>query len=243
MQRKLSRAWRRWLAENLLLGVKSRTVERALVKAGLNAPAARAAVDAVVGDPCFRGAFRATAMQRKLEGLMDAYGDLYRQAPSPGEVERRDALGARELLQKYLLRSRPVIARGALAPLAASGELALRDPRPWPGGRRPSRMRRATTDLLVYQVIGGRALTLVPWCDFLAVAGRTRASTPERHLRLRAALQADDLLLIPVGWWYRQEGGAAGAAICYRAGEAKAAGITWREARALFATAPPRARP
>ena len=94
MQLRLATKWRRWLIQSLLLGTKPRSIERALVKAGLTARMARRSIDAVVGDPCFRGAYRATAMQRKLEGLMDAYGDLYRQGPVPGEVERSEALSA-----------------------------------------------------------------------------------------------------------------------------------------------------
>src|SRR5262245_9782295 len=143
MPRQLAREWRRWLIENLLLGAAGRTLERALVKAGLTAAGARAEIDAVAGDPALRGAYRAVAMQRKLEGLMDAYGDLYRQQPAPAEVERRGALSARELIDRYLLRSRPVVARNrrAFASLASSSALTLGRPALLRAGARASAMR------------------------------------------------------------------------------------------------------
>jgi hypothetical protein len=242
MPRRLAREWRRWLIENLLLGTKPRVLERTLVKAGLTIARARAEIDAVVGDPAFRGAYRAVAMQRKLEGLLDAFGDLHRQQPAPGEVERPGALGPQELIERYLLRSRPVIARGAFAPLVSSGALTLRQPALWRAGLRSSPMRRAGADLLVYQVLGARELTLAPWWGFPSLAGRTRASEA-RPFRLPVALSAGELLFIPVGWWYRLHGGATGAAVCYRAADARGGEITWRETAAVPATATPRLRP
>jgi len=247
MPRQLTREWRRWLIENLLLGADGRTVERTLVKAGLTAAGARTEIDAVVGGPAFRGAYRAAAMQRKLEGLMDAYGDLYRQQPAPAEIERRDALSARELIHRYLLRSRPVVAgaRRAFASLASSSALALGRPVLLRAGARASAMRPALADLLLHQRKGAREITLVPWCDFLSLAGRARGPDSSRTepLQLRVALSSGELLFIPVGWWYRLHGGATGAAACYRAGDPRAGTVTWREAAAVPATAHPRLRP
>lgn len=233
MRRKLSPEWQRWLTEHLLLGNEPRDLERVLRKAGLSAAGARDAVDAVVGDPCFRGAFRATSMQRKLEGLMDGYGALYRQAPAPEAVERRGALGAEELLERYVLRSRPVITRGS--PPALATALGLGAPRRWPSGGRESALRQVAASLVLYQESGARALTLVPWCDILSVTGRARGPDPEerRPLRLRVELSAGDLLLIPAGWWYQRHAGATGPAACRQAGGAT-------RARAVSVTAPPR---
>jgi hypothetical protein len=85
------------------------------------------------------------------------------------------------------------------------------------------------------QEAGDRALTLVPWCDILSVTGRARGQSPEaeRQLRLRVALSAGELLLIPAGWWYQRHAGATGAATCRQA-----SGAT--RARAVPATAHPR---
>ena len=63
-----------------------------------------------------RGGYRAASMHRKLEGLVDAYRALYRQAPGHRAVERRDgeALSGEELRRRYLLRNRPVIVRNGV---------------------------------------------------------------------------------------------------------------------------------
>src|SRR5262245_274965 len=204
MRRGLAREWRRWLIENLLLGIQPRELTRTLVQAGLSRAEARAAIDREAGDPCLAGGFRATSMQRKLEGLMDAYGDLHRQAPWHQEVERRGALAPRELLQRYALRCRPLSARDALPALTSSVALRLEAPALWldaPGSRS---LRRAETDLLLYQVLGRRPLVLVPWCDLVAVQGRTGDRPAlEEALQLGVAVEAGEALLIPVGWWYR----------------------------------------
>jgi hypothetical protein len=212
------------LIDGLLLGAKPRSLERVLRKQGLSAARARREVDAVVGDPSFRGAFRAIALHRKIEGLMQAYSDLYRQGPAHEQVERRDAVGAPELLQRYVLKGRPVIVRGP--PSALAGALPLEAPERWPAGARASPLRQAATDLVVHQRSGSRELALVPWSDVLSVAGRARAAAAKAPpLELEVALAAGECLFIPAGWWYRRKAGATGVTACHRAGEAAAGAI------------------
>src|SRR5688572_22881446 len=81
MQLVLSSDWRRWLIENIVDGVPPQRLERALMKGGLSRAAARRALASQLDDPRLLGGFRAAAMQRKLEGLMDVYAVLYRQSP------------------------------------------------------------------------------------------------------------------------------------------------------------------
>jgi len=246
MGRGLAPEWRRWLIENLLLAVKPARLMKVLAGAGLSEAAARAAIEREIGDPCLRGGFRATSTQRKLEGLLRAYGALHRQAPWHQDVERRRALTAEELLRRYALRGRPVIAGDAIPAMVGSGGLRLREPRLWIGGPASGPPRRAAADLLVYQVLGKRPLELIPWPDFLRVQGRMgerrRAAVSRDALRVRVRVEAGEALLIPVGWWHRPAGPASGAAVCYQVSQARAPAVAWRGGGAIAPTAPPRTR-
>lgn len=230
--------WRRWLIECLLAGVRPRDLEAAMSEAGLGVARAKAAIQAEVDRPIFRGSYRAACMQRKLEGLMGAYGRLHRRAPDHQRVDRRDAPSLRDIRAALSLRSRPLIARDALPALAEQG-LSLRSPRIGFGVRkRLEPLQPARTDLLLYQVLGRRRMQLVPWYEYLAVVTRSGAPPP---LQLEATVEAGEALQVPVGWWYRSLDRDGGVAVTFDI----AGAVTWRRDRFIRTAArpPPSARP
>ncbi|MFY2560855.1 hypothetical protein ACN469_24835 [Corallococcus terminator] len=110
----LAPEWRRWVVENLLRGAEHDDLVSVLERSGVDPALARAAVRAEAEDPCYVGAARAVAMQRKLEGLLDLYGDLHRQSADPTHVARHDALTPEDFFERYYFQNLPVVARGTV---------------------------------------------------------------------------------------------------------------------------------
>ncbi|OJH40497.1 hypothetical protein [Cystobacter ferrugineus] len=121
----LSAEWREWLVENLLLGVEAEDLVRVLVKSGVDAELARAALLAETRDPHFQGAVRVAHLQRKMETLLDVYAEFYRQSGAHQQVERHAQLPADAFFERYYFRNRPVVVQGALTKWAALGGWTL----------------------------------------------------------------------------------------------------------------------
>lgn len=108
----LTPEWRRWLVENLLRGTPPRELVAALEKAGVGAQGARRAVEVEQAEPFVAGALRAVGMQRKLEGLLDVYAELFQQTEGPPRVDRHEALTPGEFFERYYFENLPVVMRG-----------------------------------------------------------------------------------------------------------------------------------
>lgn len=121
----LAPEWRRWVVENLLRGAEHDDLVAVLERSGVDTALARAAVRAEAEDPCYLGAARAVAMQRKLEGLLDLYGDLHRQSADPTHVARHDALSPVDFFERYYFQNLPVVARATVLADAASEHMDL----------------------------------------------------------------------------------------------------------------------
>ncbi|RYZ42915.1 MAG: hypothetical protein EOO71_05760 [Myxococcaceae bacterium] len=107
----LAPEWRQWLVENLLRGTSARELVAALEKAGVSAEQARRAVEAEQQEPFVAGALRAVGMQRKLEGLLDVYAELFQQTDAPPRVDRHDALTSVAFFERYYFQNLPVVLR------------------------------------------------------------------------------------------------------------------------------------
>ncbi|CAM3188526.1 hypothetical protein G4177_33555 [Corallococcus sp. ZKHCc1 1396] len=118
----LAPEWRRWLVENLLRGTVRGELVTALEKAGVTAERARQAVEAEAREPFVEGALRAVGMQRKLEGLLDVYAELFLQTPAPPRVDRHDALTPAAFFERYYFQNLPVVLRDGWAASLTSGE-------------------------------------------------------------------------------------------------------------------------
>lgn len=115
----LTPEWRRWVVDNLLRGADAPDLVAVLEGAGVDAGLARKAVQAELEDPCFEGTRKALGLHRKLEGLLDLYGDLYRQAEGHARVERRESLSRDEFFDRFYFQNRPVVLRGSVVAEAA----------------------------------------------------------------------------------------------------------------------------
>jgi hypothetical protein len=105
----LAPEWRRWLVENLLRGTAASELVVALEKAGVGAELARRAVEVEQQEPFVLGALRAVGMQRKLEGLLDVYAELFQQTDTPPAVDRHAVLPAAGFFERYYFENLPVV--------------------------------------------------------------------------------------------------------------------------------------
>ncbi|WP_147469380.1 hypothetical protein [Corallococcus sp. AB045] len=107
----LTPEWRRWLVENLVRGASPKELVASLEKAGVAAEQARRAVEVEQQEPFVAGALRAVGMQRKLEGLLDVYAELFQQTEGPPRVDRHDALTPAAFFEHYYFDNLPVVLR------------------------------------------------------------------------------------------------------------------------------------
>lgn len=104
--------WRRWIAENLMLGSAPDTLAAILVQNGIGQADARREIELAIRSPYLYGAQRLAnrlakrnwvlAIQQKLNDLGD------------NTIQRRERLSGKEFLQNYYRMNRPVIITGML---------------------------------------------------------------------------------------------------------------------------------
>jgi hypothetical protein len=227
----LAPEWRRWVVENLLRGTEEAELCAELERAGVEAALARAAVRAEATDPYLQGAVKALCLRRKLEGLLDLYGDLYRQAEGHQRVDRHEALPAADFFERYYFQNRPVVVRqeppeyvrvdGAREEREAAGvEVA---PAP------------ARHNVLLRQVHGRRTAWLVPAFELHRMSGPEAARVP----RLEVALGPGDALLVPVGWWYGYRVEEDSATVRFESFTAPEPNVRWEPERTEPVLTPP----
>lgn len=265
----LAPEWKRWVVENLLRGAEAEDLVVLLTRKGVEEAHARSAVHAEMEDPCFQGAARAVAMQRKLEGLLDLYGDLHRQSQSHTHITRHDVLSPRDFFEHYYFQNLPVVVRAspvveasafqtALERLGAAPQvewderIPLRPPEgivAWPSpvglwsdapGTEVS-LAPARRNLLVCQVRGRRRFLLVPAYSLHHIQGA--ASIPEGVPRWEVEVSPGELLLLPVGWWFAYCSPEGGAAVTFESFAAPEPNVTWTpRPESREPTPPPRPR-
>jgi ribosomal protein L16 Arg81 hydroxylase len=107
----LSGDWKRWVAENKMLGLDNRRLVEILVENGVDEQTAVIEVDSVAAHPYFQAGQRAVQKLRKIESLLDVYANLghVRSAAKFQTVERRSNVPREEFRDKYYAANRPVI--------------------------------------------------------------------------------------------------------------------------------------
>src|SRR4051794_5193725 len=110
----LAPEWQSWLAENLSVGVRRSTLLRTLVRSGVDAPRARAELDAVAAHPYVAAGQRTADRLAKAESLLDLYSDLFRQAGRGDRIEKRADLSEAEFFDRYYFAGRPVVIQGRM---------------------------------------------------------------------------------------------------------------------------------
>ncbi len=106
--------WRRWIAENLMLGASRDSIFKTMIDDGLSPSESAAEIDLAARSPYLKGAERLCSRLKKREWLLAAYRKLNRLHSKAGEIERRHKLAHREFLDSYYCSSRPVIVTGMM---------------------------------------------------------------------------------------------------------------------------------
>jgi hypothetical protein len=118
-------SWRRWCAENVLLGKSEESMVQAMLDAGVDRNTAIAEVRAAVNHPYVRaarqlggvGAPAAETFEAKIEKrnwVLECYRRAARQASWHGRVPRVPKLSRQQFLDQYYALNRPVVMTGAM---------------------------------------------------------------------------------------------------------------------------------
>ncbi|MFM9433380.1 hypothetical protein ACFDR9_000417 [Janthinobacterium sp. CG_23.3] len=108
----LSHEWRRWIAENLILGSHPASLIPILVQAGIAERDAAAELEQALRSPYIEGAARLRNRLAKRDWVLDIYRKLNRlRAP---RIERRHRLSADQFLSEYYRANQPVIITGMM---------------------------------------------------------------------------------------------------------------------------------
>lgn len=113
----ISDDWRRWIAENLILGVHPDALVKTLVANGVAPPDAKSEIESALSSPYLHGVQRLRNRLAKREWVLDIQAKLNRLAPV--RIERRADLSGDDFLHQYYRTNTPVIITGALDDCAA----------------------------------------------------------------------------------------------------------------------------
>jgi hypothetical protein len=106
--------WRRWIAENLLVGATPESVAGVLQSSGFSPHDALDEVRRALASPYLRGAELLRNRLRKREWVLSIYRKLNRLHPGSAAVQRRHKLPRDVFLSEYYSTSRPVIITGMI---------------------------------------------------------------------------------------------------------------------------------
>ena len=105
--------WRRWIAENLLLGAAPPAMHAALMQQGFNPEEATLEINTALASPYLQGGTRLRNRLRKRDWTLSVLGQLSRMRESGDAVERHERLSRDEFFEQYYFQNRPVIITGA----------------------------------------------------------------------------------------------------------------------------------
>jgi hypothetical protein len=106
--------WRRWIAENKLLGNSDQSILAAIAKHNLNPIEARQELDNLANHPYFQAGQYCAQMLGKLQSHLGIYAKLAQMSPRAGQIDRRDRLSTEEFLENYYATNTPVILTGMM---------------------------------------------------------------------------------------------------------------------------------
>ncbi len=115
--------WRRWIAENLMLGTPGPAVAAVLVKNGIGASQAHAEVDAAMRSPYLLGARRLANRVAKRDWVLSIQSQLNRLGDD--DIPRREKLSGADFLQDHYRTNRPVVITGMLEHFPARSKWTL----------------------------------------------------------------------------------------------------------------------
>jgi tetratricopeptide (TPR) repeat protein len=106
--------WRRWIAENLMVGQPADTILATMRTSGFAEAESANEVSLAMQSPYFRGSELVRNRLKKRDWLLSLYRKLHRLHPQAGEIERRAKLTRQEFLVEYYSANRPVIITGMM---------------------------------------------------------------------------------------------------------------------------------
>jgi hypothetical protein len=106
--------WRRWIAENLLLGAFRESIVTRMTAEGLPGDESASAVDLALQSPFLKAAERIQNRLKKRDWLLACYRKLNRLRNRSGEIERRHKLPRGVFIDDYYSTGRPVIITGMM---------------------------------------------------------------------------------------------------------------------------------
>lgn len=115
--------WRRWIAENLMLGSAPPALSAIMVSNGISANEAQAEIDAALCSPYLHGARRMANRVAKRDWVLSIQSQLNRLGDD--SIPRRERLSGDEFLQQYYRSNRPVIITGMLEHFPARSKWTL----------------------------------------------------------------------------------------------------------------------
>ena len=118
-KREIDDSWRRWIAENLLLGKAQDSIIRKMVEEGFDNITAQNEVARATNHPYLQASAIFGAKIQKRDWILDNYRMLEQESSSFNVVERRHKLTRQEFLRDYYSANRPVIIQGAMDNWAA----------------------------------------------------------------------------------------------------------------------------
>ena len=115
--------WRRWIAENLMLGSPPEALVAILVNNGVARAEAHAEIEAAARSPYLQGARRLANRIAKRDWVLAIQSQLNRLGNDA--IERRERLFGADFLQQHYRMNRPVIITGMLEHFPARGKWTL----------------------------------------------------------------------------------------------------------------------
>ena len=118
-KKKINDGWRRWIAENLLLGLLPDSIIRRMVKDGFDNATAQSEVASAANHPYIQAGMSFGNKIKKRDWILNNYRLLEQESLNSGVVERKHKLTRQEFLRDYYTTNRPVIIQGAMDNWAA----------------------------------------------------------------------------------------------------------------------------
>ncbi len=125
VQPRIDDEWRRWIAENLLIGVPVELIIEAMERSGFTSDEGARELKAAEEHPYMKGSALLRHRLKKREWLLAAYRLNNRLHPDSGEIDRRHRLSRLELLCDYYSTNRPVIITRMIDDWPATGKWNL----------------------------------------------------------------------------------------------------------------------
>jgi hypothetical protein len=106
--------WRRWIAENLLVGAHPQGIMQVLTSTGFSPQDSAREIKLAEQSPYLRGAELLRNRLRKREWVLAIYRKLNRLHPEGSSIERRHRPSRDEFFREYYMANRPVIITGMM---------------------------------------------------------------------------------------------------------------------------------